>query len=205
VSLHQTASPPPPTDEDAREGPTIPRDSRRSRRRRPVRGASIRVGGLSKRALAIGLVLYPPDETADVARPRTRSDCQGGARPCPFVSCAHHLYLDVGPTGSIKLNFPDVEPDELRESCVLDVAERGESTLEETGELMNLTRERVRQMQVRGLAKIRAEIETRGLTDLVHVSENDSPQIVEVLDDDDGDLDAFAFDVAHFSGPGLDE
>ena len=43
-----------------------------------------------------------------------------------FISCKHHLYLDVNPeTGSIKLNFPHLEPWEMLESCSLDVAERG--------------------------------------------------------------------------------
>jgi hypothetical protein len=83
----------------------------------------------------------------DHQRPRTRAECIGGARPCPFVSCRHHLYLDVSrSTGSIKINFPGLEPEELAETCSLDVADRGEHTLERVGELINLTRERVRQI-----------------------------------------------------------
>jgi hypothetical protein len=50
-------------------------------------------------------------------RPATRADCVAGgineARPCPWVGCVHHLYLDVSPMGSIKFNFPDVSPEEL--------------------------------------------------------------------------------------------
>lgn len=95
-------------------------------------------------------------ETPDVERPKTRGDCQGGERPCPFVSCKHHLYLDINPeTGSIKLNFPDLEPWELRDTCALDVADRGGITLEAVGEIFNLTRERIRQVEVRGLAKLK--------------------------------------------------
>jgi hypothetical protein len=79
-------------------------------------------------------------------RPRTRGQCRGGMRPCPFVSCRHHLYLDVNPeNGSIKFNFPHLDPWELPDSCALDVAESGEHTLEEVGQVVNLTRERVRQ------------------------------------------------------------
>jgi DNA-directed RNA polymerase sigma subunit (sigma70/sigma32) len=37
----------------------------------------------------------------------------------------------------------------------LDIAERGGITLEEVGEIMNLTRERIRQIEVRGLLKLR--------------------------------------------------
>lgn len=89
-------------------------------------------------------------------RPKNRADCRTTDRPCPFVSCKHHLYLDVNPrTGSIKLNFPDLEVWELTETCALDVAERGGMTLEEVGELMNLTRERIRQVEAVGLEKLR--------------------------------------------------
>src|SRR5262249_33319259 len=46
-------------------------------------------------------------EVLDYDRPRTRAECKTGPRPCLFVSCKHHLYLDVNPeTGSVKLNFP---------------------------------------------------------------------------------------------------
>jgi hypothetical protein len=77
-------------------------------------------------------------------------------RPCPFVSCSHHLYLDVNPqTGAIKLNFPHLEVWEMAETCSLDVADRGGITLEEVGAILNLTRERIRQVEVRGLSKIK--------------------------------------------------
>jgi DNA-directed RNA polymerase sigma subunit (sigma70/sigma32) len=59
-------------------------------------------------------------------------------------------------TGSIKLNFPDKEIWELSETCALDVADRGGITLEEVGAIMNLTRERIRQVETRGLLKLRA-------------------------------------------------
>jgi hypothetical protein len=93
-------------------------------------------------------------------RPRTRAECINGPRPCLFVSCKHNLYLDVNPeTGSIKLNFPDKEIWELEHTCALDVAEKGGITLEEVGAIMNLTRERIRQVETRGLAKLREATE----------------------------------------------
>ena len=95
-------------------------------------------------------------EVDQYERPKLRSECVGAARPCLFVACKHHLYLDVNPeTGSIKVNFPDKEPWELEETCALDVAERGGVTLEEVGIILNLTRERVRQVEVAGLQKLR--------------------------------------------------
>ena len=91
----------------------------------------------------------------EATRPRYRRDCINGIRPCIYVSCKHHLYLDVNPqTGSVKINFPDKEPWELEETCALDVADRGGITLEEVGEILNLTRERIRQVEVNGLRKI---------------------------------------------------
>jgi hypothetical protein len=87
--------------------------------------------------------------------PANRSECRDAPRPCPFVSCKYHLYLDVNPdTGSIKLNYPGREPEELRETCALDVADDGPKPLEYIGEVMNLTRERVRQIEVRALVKL---------------------------------------------------
>ncbi len=94
------------------------------------------------------------------ARPKTRADCISSPRPCIFVSCKYNLYLDVNPeTGSIKLNFPDKELAELQYTCALDVAEKGGITLEEVGEIMNLTRERIRQVETRGLEKLKVATE----------------------------------------------
>lgn len=94
------------------------------------------------------------------SRPKSRADCISSPRPCVFVSCKYNLYLDVNPeTGSIKLNFPDKEIWELEYTCALDVAEKGGITLEEVGEIMNLTRERIRQVETRGLEKVRTATE----------------------------------------------
>jgi hypothetical protein len=107
-------------------------------------------------------------ELAAQKRPHKRSECINGRRPCLFVSCKHHLYLDVNPqTGSIKLNFPDKEVWELNDTCALDVAERGGMTLEEVGEILNLTRERVRQLEATGLQKLLNLSEKEELKDLL--------------------------------------
>lgn len=94
----------------------------------------------------------------DVARPKTRRDCLSGgsneARPCPFVSCKWHLYLGVTRYGSVKIAFPDIEPEELEFSCALDVADSGGATLEEVGMIANLTRERVRQIEAEAFAQL---------------------------------------------------
>jgi len=111
--------------------------------------------GLSGEEIAAGKLL----DTPDVERPRTRGDCASMPRPCPFVNCGHHLYLDVEErTGSLKLNFPHLEPWELAETCALDVADRGGTTLEAAGALVNITRERVRQVEERILRKLRGAL-----------------------------------------------
>lgn len=95
-------------------------------------------------------------DLGDFRRPSTRKECQNTQRPCPFVSCKFHLYLDVNPqTGSIKVNFPHLEVWEMPETCALDIADRGGTTLEEVGDIINLTRERIRQVEAIGLAKLK--------------------------------------------------
>ena len=144
----------------------VTREQRRSRRKREVRARTISVKRMTKRELELGRLLYP--EVEDVLRPVTRADCGQGERPCPFVSCKHHLYLDVSAkTGAIKLNFPDLEVWEMNETCALDVADRGGTTLEEVGAIMNLTRERIRQVEVKGLAKLQALRDMMALRDYV--------------------------------------
>jgi hypothetical protein len=142
------------------------REQRRSRRKRDVRARTISVKRMTKRELELGRMLYP--DVADVVKPTTREECGQGERPCPFVSCKHHLYLDVSArTGAIKLNFPDLEVWEMTETCALDVADRGGTTLEDVGTIMNLTRERIRQVEVKGLAKLEALSDMYALRDYV--------------------------------------
>lgn len=182
------------------DGEPVTREQRRSRRKRAVRARTISVKRMTKRELEMGRLLYPDVE--DVARPTTRADCQGGERPCPFVSCQHHLYLDVSArTGAIKLNFPDLEVWEMNETCALDVADRGGTTLEEVGAIMNLTRERIRQVEVKGLAKLEALKDMSALRDYVDegpvgkrrlpVLARDEEEETEEADEmDEDDLDA---------------
>lgn len=90
-------------------------------------------------------------------RPRTREQCRDRPRPCPYVSCEHHLYLDVDPrTGTIKINFPGLELDQIEQTCSLDVAEHGGVSLELAGSFMNITRERARQIETKGIDMMRA-------------------------------------------------
>ena len=142
-----------------------PRRRRRRKRRERARARTISIRRLSKTELNRGRLLYPETH---YWKPETREQCADMERPCPYVSCKYHLFIDVHPVrGAIKLNFPDLEVWEMTETCALDVADRGGITLEEVGEIMNLTRERVRQVETAGLAKLEAIQDIERLKDYI--------------------------------------
>ena len=185
------------------EAEQITREQRRSRRKRAVRARTISVKRMTKRELEIGRLLYP--ET-DYEKPRSREECLDGPRPCPFVSCKHHLFIDVSPrTGAIKLNFPDLEVWDMGESCALDVADRGGTTLEDVGAIMNLTRERIRQVEVKALAKLEALRDMMALREYVDegpVGKRRLPQLSKadlagMDEDDDGECEEEAPESSH--------
>jgi hypothetical protein len=71
--------------------------------------------------------------------------------------CRHHLASDISPTGSLRLIFgEDMEVlKKLEQTCALDVAEEDGATLDRVAQMSNLTRERVRQIEVAALAKLK--------------------------------------------------
>ncbi len=193
----------------------VTREQRRSRRKRDVRARTISVKRMTKRELEMGRLLYPDVE--DVVKPRTRAECTEAARPCAFVSCKHHLFLDVSArTGAIKLNFPDLEVWEMNETCALDVADRGGTTLEEVGAIMNLTRERIRQVEVKGLAKLQALKDMDALRDYVDegpvgkrrlpiLASNDEDNEDEQDEQDEDGIDDDAEDVSDSTDDGAQD
>jgi hypothetical protein len=108
-------------------------------------------------------------------RPKNRSECRGGLRPCPWISCRYHLLSEVGRIdGSLRVagkRIPakgsaraqiETAAERLanaKETCALDVADRGEHTLKQVGELMDcnvgeaMSRERIRQIEKSGLIR----------------------------------------------------
>lgn len=151
---------------------------RRERKRSAPRSKTIPIKSLTRATLAA--FALDAGEMPDIARPKTRGDCIDGPRPCPWVGCKYHLFLDVLDTGNLKLNFIDIEPEQMIESCALDIADRGGLTLEDTGRLANLTRERVRQVEVKAAVELKAKLEADGidasaLDDFPHPESFDNP------------------------------
>lgn len=109
----------------------------------------------------------PVIQPATQQRPTSREQCRGGIRPCPFVGCADHLITNyvMG-----KLRFEGLGRDatddevverlmEMPETCLRDVLERGESlNLESIGEILGVTRERVRQVQASAIVAMRRNL-----------------------------------------------
>lgn len=81
--------------------------------------------------------------------PKVRGECYQMPRPCPFFTCKWH-FSSMRPAEYWK-NCSDNEIIEdmmtVNFSCALDAADRGDMTLEEIGEMMATTRERVRQIE----------------------------------------------------------
>ena len=134
-----------------------PRWSRAAARRRGIPPKkTLAVRRITQLELAAGraeLKALGADEPYE--RPKTRGDCARVPRPCPYVACKFSLYLDVSETGSIILNFPHLEPGEMPpdQSCALDLADRGAMTLEDIAVVTNLTRERIRQVELKALIR----------------------------------------------------
>lgn len=121
------------------------------------------------------------------SRPRTRGECIDGPRPCPHVSCRYHLVVEVTPAGSVTVHgrlgatltekakggvvddfveqAAQVVAEYQGDTCALDVADRGEATLETIAVAFHLTRERVRQVETKGMRRAALLAIRRGVSD----------------------------------------
>ncbi len=89
--------------------------------------------------------------------PKRRSECLNRKRPCPWVRCTHHFIWLLWD------RLRDKSDDEIadcisriRYSCVLDTVDNhGQMTLEQIGQLLNLTRERIRQIEKKAITRAR--------------------------------------------------
>lgn len=95
----------------------------------------------------------PLPTTSPTALPRPparRADCIDGPRPCPWIGCRYHLQVErrarQAPTERAG-----------QESCSLDLADRGRMRLQEIADVLGVTRERVRQIELKAMAKLAAD------------------------------------------------
>ena len=189
-------------EDDGEEAPVVEVEDAGAvgRQRRAVPGKTIDMRRVSLRERR-RLTLATPAET--YWRPGTRADCASLPRPCPYVTCQWHLLLDVPEPGtSVKLNFPDLVEDrlhhgplredgsfftggggrleegpfleEMAETCALDVAANGAHTHEEIAPLLNLSRERIRQVEDETFVRLKKKLSVREMAALLDMASAES-------------------------------
>ncbi len=104
-------------------------------------------------------------------------------RPCPYVGCKYHLALDtrnetLSLVGSRSIDLSrgrggdtfDAWSDglvatleEMPETCALDVTDAGALNLSQIGKLLKLCRERVRQIEEKGLSALEVPATIAGI------------------------------------------
>lgn len=126
------------------------------------------------RDLHRGLMRHLPiiDVESSTSRPKKRSECIDSARPCPWVTCRHHMLIwlvtietkEIRPLPSLNLKGSKSSSDDdmlvealaiMPNSCSLDLADSDERNREEVGAILGFTREHVRIIEERAFAKIR--------------------------------------------------
>lgn len=89
--------------------------------------------------------------------PCRRSDCPPRSEPCRRLFCRYHLWLD--PVRNRRGDIVDYRETgafgDTRHTCALRQAAHGPKTLEEIGSILDLSRERVRQIEEETLASLR--------------------------------------------------
>ena len=56
-------------------------------------------------------------------RIHSRKDCRNGPRPCPHVSCEHHLLFSTQPGQPTRWEVKPIEIQQMEFTCALDLAE----------------------------------------------------------------------------------
>ena len=104
------------------------------------KGRTIRIRALVKERRQQRLAGMAPTKT-EHWRPKTRADCASVPRPCPYVGCRHHLFLEVAESGSIQ--FPhgnDLAALRAMEvTCALDAAEQGPADVGVIGDRVGMS------------------------------------------------------------------
>lgn len=107
--------------------------------------------------------------------PRRYADCVGKRRPCPIFTCRYNLLAEQKADGGIYFPHPDIlvvladgrirfdhaAAARLRTTCVLEAGTA--RTLDDVAELLNVTGERARQIQVRASLHLYQAARARGV------------------------------------------
>lgn len=107
-------------------------------------------------------------------RPKTRADCRDAVRPCPWVSCRHHLFFELTTEGKIRCPWRDDGIDWANEekateafaellvnytgpTCVLDVTEQHPDglQLQEIADRLGVDVTRIERSQQSALEKLK--------------------------------------------------
>jgi hypothetical protein len=96
-------------------------------------------------------------------RPLTRGECADFERPCPYIGCRYHLFMDYTTRGVPDSLWWSRDPLRMDQTCCLDIADAGPITLEEVGEMLGLTRERVRQIETMAMLRVQDRFDEMGL------------------------------------------
>ena len=142
------------------------------------KGGDIRPTGVERLRQYLPLYREPDPalpEEADTQRPQTRADCLPGgcnqARPCPWVSCRHHLAIDVTSKGKVKELWEDLEAAPV--TCALDVVDALEDELERralvgtkrveldratVGHYLRLSKDAIQQIEFKALHRLSRQI-----------------------------------------------
>lgn len=114
------------------------------------------------------IVIEDESSPSDVVRPRTRGECRGGIRPCPWAACRFHLALHVSEKSGRLFEHPN--PDALTDTCCLDVADRGEATEDQIAALLGLSRQAVNLTVLTASEKLRHRLDPAMLDEWVHAA-----------------------------------
>lgn len=75
-------------------------------------------------ALCFDPELAALEREVEQLRPKQRSECEAGPRPCPWVSCPYHLWRERERLFGALVDDDGVALDDWGDTCTLDVAER---------------------------------------------------------------------------------
>jgi hypothetical protein len=101
-------------------------------------------------------------------RPQTRGECIDGPRPCPYVGCRYHLFLDVYRAGGLQLNFGTENVDILKKvdhTCALDVADARTCSSEMVSKHLNVSVQAIKFTTAIAQKKVKRYLEIRELYD----------------------------------------